>query len=68
VKDSDQQQQACAKRQGGGAGAVYGLGLIGAVVWFWKQATTPEEQAIAVLKALVWPAFLVYRAFKALSD
>lgn len=62
-----EQQVACPKRQGGGAGAVYGLGFIGAAVWFWKQASTPEEQAMAILKALAWPAFLVYRAFRALG-
>jgi hypothetical protein len=46
--------------------AVYGLGLIGALVWYWQQAHTPGERAVSVLKALVWPAFLVYDALKAL--
>jgi hypothetical protein len=52
----------------GGGSPVYGLGMIGALVWFWSQAETSEERAIAVLKAVVWPAFLVHDAFKALSD
>jgi hypothetical protein len=47
-------------------GAVYGLGLIGALVWFWKQTNDPKERAVGVLKALVWPAFLVHDAFRAL--
>jgi hypothetical protein len=46
--------------------AVYGLGLIGALVWYWQQAQSPGERAFGVLKALVWPAFLVYDAHKAL--
>ena len=46
--------------------AVYGLGLIGALVWYWQQAQSPGERAVGVLKALVWPAFLVYDAQKAL--
>jgi hypothetical protein len=50
-----------------GGGAVYGLGMIGALVWYWSQAESPQERALAVLKALVWPAFLVYRAFEALG-
>lgn len=50
----------------GGAGAVYGLGLIGALVYFWQQADGFVEYVVAVLKALVWPAFLVYEAFAAL--
>ncbi|MGD9705182.1 MAG: hypothetical protein AB7Q42_22330 [Acidimicrobiia bacterium] len=50
-----------------GGGAVYGLGLIGAAVWFWQQATGFGEHVVGLLKALVWPAFLVYEAFKALG-
>lgn len=49
------------------AGAVYGFGMIGALVWFWQQAETPGEHGLAVLKAMAWPAFLVYQAFKATS-
>ena len=48
--------------------AVYGLGLIGALVWYWKQADGGRERALAVLKAMIWPTFLVYEAFKALHD
>jgi len=47
-------------------GAVYGLGFIGALVWFWQQADGVGEHVVGVLEAFVWPAFLVYRAFRAL--
>lgn len=50
----------------GAGGAVYGLGLIGALVFFWQQADAFWIYVLAVLKALVWPAFLVYEAFAAL--
>jgi hypothetical protein len=50
----------------GGGGAVYGFGLIGALVWTWQQANGIGEHAVGILKALVWPAFLVYDAFQAL--
>ncbi len=50
-----------------GGGAVYGLGLIGALVWFWQQASGFGEHIVGVLKAFVWPAFLVYEAFKSLA-
>ena len=50
-----------------GGNAVYALGLIGAYVWFWKQADGLGEHLVAVLKAFVWPAFLVYEAFKTLT-
>lgn len=51
----------------GGASAVYGLGLIGAAVYFISHATTFWMGVIGFLKALVWPAFLVYQAFEILS-
>ena len=46
------------------AGAVYGLGLIGAAIYFISQATTFWLGVLGFLKALVWPAFLVYEALK----
>jgi hypothetical protein len=46
---------------------VYGLGAIGAIVFYWKRADSGGDRALAVLKGLVWPAFLVYEAFTALS-
>ena len=48
-------------------GAVYGLGLIGAAIYFISQAATFGAGVIGFLKALVWQAFLVYEALKALG-
>ncbi len=44
--------------------AVYGLGLIGAAVFYISQATTFWMGILGFLKALVWPAFLVYEALR----
>ena len=41
-------------------GAVYGLGLIGAAVYFIQHAGSFEAGVLGFLKALVWPAFLIY--------
>lgn len=49
------------------AGAVYGLGLIGAAVYYISVATGFWMGVLGVLKALVWPAFLVYEALKSLA-
>ena len=43
------------------SGAVYGLGFIGAVVYFIQHAASFGEGALGFLKALVWPAFLIYK-------
>lgn len=53
--------------QCGPAGAVYGLGLIGALVYYITTATSFWVGVLGVLKALVWPAFLVFAAMKFLG-
>ncbi len=52
----------------GAGNAVYGLGWIGALVFYWQQADSFGEYLLAVLKPFVWPAFLVYEAFSALAS
>lgn len=47
-----------------GGGAVYGLGFIGALVYFIGTATTFWMGVLGILKAIVWPAMLVYEALK----
>jgi hypothetical protein len=46
------------------SGAVYGLGFIGAVVYFISHATSFWIGVLGFLKAMVWPAFFVYESFK----
>ena len=41
--------------------AVYGIGLIGALVYFIGHAPSFWMGALGILKALVWPAILVYK-------
>jgi len=42
------------------AGAVYGLGFIGAAIYYISAATCFWAGVLGFLKALVWPVFLVY--------
>ena len=57
----------CGHRHHGGASeAVYGLGVIGAAIYFIGQASTFWLGVLGFLKALVWPTFLVLEALKAL--
>jgi hypothetical protein len=50
-----------------GGNAVYCLGVIGAAVYFVGQATSFWAGVVGLLKALVWPTFLVFEAFKVLT-
>lgn len=53
---------------GGASEAVYGLGFIGAAIYFIGQASTFWLGVLGFLKALVWPTFLVLEALKALMS
>ncbi len=49
------------KMASGGMSAAYCLGLIGAAVFYIQQATSFGDGILGLLKALVWPAFVVYK-------
>jgi uncharacterized membrane protein len=48
--------------QSGGAtsGGAYGLGFVGAAVYFIGHAAGFWAGVLGLLKAIVWPAFVVY--------
>jgi hypothetical protein len=50
-----------------GSGAIYGLGIFGAWVYFWQQADGFWEYVLAFFQGILWPAFMVYEAFSALD-
>ena len=51
----------------GAGGAVYGLGFIGAVVYYMQHATSFGAGVVGFFKALVWPAFVIYRVLSLLK-
>jgi len=58
----------CKVQNSGPAGAVYGLGFIGAAIYYIGHAVSFWNGVLGFLKALVWPVFLVYDALKFLSQ
>ncbi|MBN1377082.1 hypothetical protein JW949_01970 [Candidatus Woesearchaeota archaeon] len=53
-------------KQGCG-GALYGMGFIGALVYYISTATSFWMGALGILKAIAWPAFLVYELLRFLG-
>lgn len=47
-----------------GPGAVYGLGFIGAAIYYLQHSTTFWAVILGLLKALVWPALVVYKVLE----
>ncbi len=63
-----QQQNRSRNMKGSGAsGAVYGLGFIGALIYFLQHAASFWAGVLGFAKALVWPAVLVYELMKFLK-
>ena len=50
-----------------GGGAVYGLGMVGALAYFVLTAQSRQDYLLAFPKAMVWPALMVYRLFRFLG-
>ena len=47
-------------------GAIYGLGIVGAWVYFWQQADSFWPYVLVFFQGLFWPAWMVYYVFDAL--
>ena len=50
-------------RRSSSSDTFYGIGLIGAWVYYFQRAKTNDERIKAFFKGLVWPAFLVHDLF-----
>ena len=42
-------------------GAIYGLGVVGALFYFLQNTTTFETVMIGIGKAIFWPAILMFK-------
>jgi len=51
-------------QRNGSSGAIYGLGFIGAAVYFISTASSFSDGILGFLKAIIWPVFFVFEAFK----
>ncbi|MDH4262936.1 MAG: hypothetical protein OEV78_07830 [Spirochaetia bacterium] len=55
------------KKNMGDGGAIYGMGLIGALIYFIQHASTFAEGVLGVLKAIFWPGILIYKVLEYLK-
>jgi hypothetical protein len=47
-------------------GGLYGFGLIGAAIYYLQHATTFWLGVIGIIKAIFWPAVVIYKVFEIL--
>jgi hypothetical protein len=48
-------------------GAIYGLGVIGALFYFLQNAVTFNAVVIGIFKAIFWPAFVIFKVLTMLQ-
>jgi hypothetical protein len=54
-------------KQHASSGAVYGTGVIGALVYFLMHAHSFQTVVVGIIEAFFWPAVLVYKALELLK-
>ncbi len=64
--EQEPRQQKVIYRNGASA-SVYGLGFLGALVYYIGHATTLWLSVLGFFKAIFWPAMLVYELLKYLN-
>lgn len=60
----------CCKKKvkcGGCMGGVYGLAVLGTLVFYIQHADSFTTGAIGFFKAVFWPAFLIYKVYTMLG-
>jgi len=55
------------KKMSGQSSAIYGMAFIGALIYFLLHATSFWTGVLGVLKAIVWPAILIYKLLEFLK-
>jgi hypothetical protein len=64
MEEETKTEKCCGKRKcncQAAGGGIYGLAFIGALVYYIQHAQTFMQGVMGVLKALVWPAILIYK-------
>lgn len=54
-------------QSGGMLGGAYFVTIVGAAVYFIQQAATFWEGVLGLMKAFVWPAFVIYKVLEMLK-
>lgn len=67
TKDDCPKKWKMVNRGGGGGGAFYGLGFLGALIYFLQNATSFVDVIFAIFKAIIWPALFTYRLLEFLK-
>lgn len=63
----DEKKKGGIKKVGSSGGAIYGIGILGAAVYYVVHATSFWMGALGIVKAIFWPGFVLYKVFELLK-
>jgi hypothetical protein len=49
------------------SGAIYGMGFIGALIYFMQHATSFVTVLTGIIKAIFWPAVVIFKVLELLK-
>ena len=52
---------------GNSGGAIYGIGVLGAIVYYIVHATSFWMGLLGIIKAVFWPGFVLYKVLELLK-
>ena len=55
------------KKAGNQGSVLYGMGFIGALVYFISHAMSFWAGVLGIIKAIFWPAFVIYKVLELLK-
>ena len=50
-----------------GSGAIYGLGMLGALVYFVQHANSFVDGVLGIVMAIFWPGVILYKVLELLK-
>lgn len=50
-----------------GGGAIYGIGIFGALIYFLQHASSTTMVFMGIVKAIFWPALIVYKVLEIMN-
>jgi len=61
IKESEVKQN---MKHNAGGGAIYGIGIIGALIYFLQHANSILDGIVGIIYAVFWPAVVVYKVLE----
>jgi hypothetical protein len=65
--DTEKHVHKCKGHHGSSSEAIYCIGLMGAAVYYLQHAKSFMEGVIGIIKAVGWPAVVLYRVLELLN-